>query len=631
METTLGSAQPPESAGPVATQANRIFTAPAGTGEAVTGRTLISLLDEACSLQNNPKAFNQRTAEGWQALSHKAFRSRAEHMALGLLDLGLERGDRVGMFVESDLSFCLADIACLTAGLVDVPVYLTHTDAAILHIMKESEAKALVVTNEDLLEQITPLLSQMPELKAVIMFEMPVKNLPILPEGVELKLYSDLEKRGVTIDKTDPERIKLLKAQIGADDLATLIYTSGTTGLPKGVMLTHENISSNAIAAMTGLSNFTPGEEVALSFLPLTHIFARTLQYCMIWFGAAVYFSHPDRLSDDLKDVQPTFFASVPRVLEKAYEKILAKGAELSGTKKKLFDWALHLAQNYDVESPHSGLDAVKLKVADALVLSKWRAALGGKVHTVVVGGAAMRPDLVNTLGGAGIQILQGYGLTETSPVIAFNRPGRNRAGTVGEVLAGAEVKISDEGEILSRGPHIMRGYYQQPEKTAEVIKDGWFHTGDMGEMDSGGYLKITGRIKNLFKLSTGKYVMPQPLEDRLEAHSLIATALVVGEGEKYCSAVIFANPELCKTKAELEPQVEQLKTLVQEANKDLPHWSNIKRVAFIAAELTPENGLLTPKLSVKRSVVLRKYAAYVERLYDKHDDKLPEGAVFSI
>ena len=619
----------PDSAKPA--QMGRIVSAPAGTGEAVTGRTLTSLLDEACSMRDNPRAFNQRTNEGWQALSLSKFRSKSERMALGLLELGLSRGDRVGMFVESDVSFCLADMACLTAGLVDVPIYLTHNDSAIKHIMTESEAKALVVSNEDLLARILPLLPDLPLLKSVIMYEVPVKSLPTLPQGVSFQMYDEVEKRGKAVHKANEGKLESLKSQIQADDLATLIYTSGTTGLPKGVMLSHENISSNAIGSITGLSNFKAGEEVTLAFLPLTHIFARTLHYCMMWFGSAVYFSHPDRISEDLKDVKPTFFAAVPRVLEKAYEKILAKGAELDGVKKTLFDWALTLAQAYKVQSPPSGFDAVKLKVADTLILSKWREALGGRVHTVVVGGAAMRPDLINILGAAGIQILQGYGLTETSPTISFNRPGRNRPGTVGEAAAGVDMRIGDSGEILARGPNIMKGYYKAEDKTAEVMDGEWFRTGDMGEITEDGYLKITGRIKNLFKLSTGKYVMPQPLEDKLESHTLISTALVVGEGEKYCGVVIFANPEVCRDKTSLDAQLTDVKAFVADANADLPHWSNIKKVAFIAAELTPENGLLTPKMSVKRNVVLKKYSDYVETMYDKNAAELTEGVIFSL
>ena len=623
------SSAPAATVNPAKRQPGPIFSGP--KNDKVLGRTLTSLLDEACSMRDNPKGLNQRTADGWVSLSMSKFRSKSERMALGLLELGLKRGERVGMFVESDLSFCLADMACLTAGLVDVPIYLTHTDSAIKHIMNESEAKAIVVSNEDLLEQLSPLLAELPLLETVIMYETPVKSLPTLPQGMKFRLYSELEERGKELEKGDSSRIEALKAQITPDDLATLIYTSGTTGLPKGVMLTHENISSNAIASMTGLSNFRPGEETTLSFLPLTHIFARTLQYCMLWFGSAIYYSHPDKLSDDLKDVKPTFFAAVPRVLEKAYEKILAKGAELSGVKKTLFDWALGLAQAYDVQNPPTGMDAVKLKIADKLVLSKWREALGGRVHTVVVGGAAMRPDLINILGAAGMQILQGYGLTETSPTISFNHPGRNHPGTVGEAVAGVDMRISADGEIMTRGPSVMQGYYKAPEKTAEVLQDGWFRTGDMGEITDDGFLKITGRIKNLFKLSTGKYVMPQPLEDGLESHALISTALVVGEGEKYCSVVIFANPEMCKSKASLDAHVEDVKAFVAAANQDLPHWSNIKKVAFIAAELTPENGLLTPKLSVKRSVVLKKYADYVETMYDKNEAELADGVIVSL
>ncbi len=606
----------------------KVYTAPAGTGELVLGRSLVSLLDEACTRNPNPKAFNQRLNNSWQPLSTTEFRGRSEHLALGLTELGLEHGDRVGFFTHSDLSFCLADMACLMAGLVDVPIYLTHTPAAIKHILNQSEAKALIVSDSRLLADIRPLLTDTPALKTVILYETPSEQVS-LPEGIALSTVQELEAIGTRIMHEDPEQIHDLKQQVQASDLATLIYTSGTTGMPKGVMLTHENVSTNVIAAITGLTTFGRGDsETAISFLPLTHIFARTLQYALMWCGTSIYFSTPDEMRDHLKEVRPTFFAAVPRVLEKAYDRILATGSSLTGLKSKLFNWALALAQSYDITKPPSGWEGFKHWLADRIVLSKWRDGLGGQIKTIIVGGAAMRADLVNTFGAAKIEILQGYGLTETSPVISFNRPGRNRPGTVGEVLAGVEVMISEQDEILSRGPHIMQGYYQEPEKTAEVMGEGgWFHTGDMGEVVDG-FLKITGRIKNLFKLSTGKYVMPQPLEEVLESDTLVSAALILGDNEKFCSALIFPNPELGPL---TETHKAQLKALVQAANQDQPHWSSIKRVAVIAEELTPDNGLLTPKLSVKRHEVLKRFAPFVTALYSGEKSDFDNGYIIDI
>ena len=606
----------------------QVYTAPADTGDVQLGRTLVSLLDEVCEYYPNPKALNQRTEAGWVALSSHDFRSRSQHLALGLLELNLQRGDRVGLYTHSDVSFCLGDMACLTAGLVDVPIYLTHPADAIKHILNEAECRVLICSDETLLADIAP---HLPDtgVDTVVLWAEPDATLDL--PGIALHTFAELETTGERLLAETPDRLEMLRAQTSADDVATLIYTSGTTGKPKGVVLTHENISMNAVASITGLTGFEPGEEVALSFLPLTHIFARTLHYSMMWYGAAVYFSEPDRLGEDLRDVKPTFFASVPRVLEKAFERILSAGQALTGVKRTLFDKALDLARRYDAEVEPSGLYALQLGVADRLVLSKWREALGGNVRKVIVGGAALRGDLVNVFGAAGLEVLQGYGLTETSPVITYNRPNHNKPGTVGLPLAGVEVKLSADGEIMTRGSHVMQGYYKLPDKTAEVLDDaGWFRTGDLGSFDEDGFLRITGRVKNLFKLSTGKYVMPQPLEETLESHSLVSTALVTGEGEKFCTALLFLEPEALKSLADTSGQEAlthdavqaQLKQLVAEANETMPHWSNVKKVALLLDELSIENGLLTPKMSVKRPKVLEAYEDVVTALYGRTDAK---------
>ena len=612
--------------------AEKIYTAPENSGLVVLGRSLVSLLEEAVKNYPNPSAFNQRKETGWQSLSNTEFLQRAEYLALAFHDLGLSKGERVAFYTHSDLSFCLPDMACLIAGLVDVPIYLTHPASAIRHILQESEAKALLVSDLKLLEEIRPVLTEVPALKYIILVETGSEQ-PNLPELLSM---TELEQRGQAIYEKDSEKIKLLKASIRATDLATLLYTSGTTGMPKGVMLTHENISSNVIAALSGMTSLQKGQaETAISFLPLTHIFARALHSGLMWYGISVYFSDPERLREDLKEVRPTYFAAVPRVLEKAFERILATGSSLSGLKRNLFDWSMELARQYDVSKEASGFFALQLKIADRLVFSKWREALGGRIQHISVGGAALRADLTNAFGAAGINLLQGYGLTETSPVVSFNRSGRNKAGTVGEVLAGVEVKLSPEKEIWVRGPNIMQGYYKNPEQTAEVLQDGWFRTGDLGEFSEDGYLKITGRLKNLFKLSTGKYVMPQPLEERLEAEPLISHALVLGENEKYCAALVFINKEMFKSDdpvALKQSEVDdQLKAMLQRTNEDMPPWSSLKKVALILDELTIDNNMLTPKMSVKRNLVIEKYQDYIDALFDRHDAELSRGIILDI
>jgi long-chain acyl-CoA synthetase len=613
-----------------------VYTAPPNSGTLELGRTLPSLLDEACERNPNPKAFNQRTSDGWASLSTEAFRKEAEELAAGFVELGLRPGDRVAFYTHSDLSFCLSDMACLTVGLVSVPIYLTHGEKAIRHILNESGAKVLVVSDELLLDELEPLLEACEALKAVVVYAGSER------EAVgELPVYSAHALRELGRAPSESTTFATLKASVAPSALATIIYTSGTTGLPKGVMLTHENISANAIAAFSGMKALGRGEqETALSFLPLTHIFARTLQYGLMHYGISVFYSDPERIREDFRAVRPTLFAAVPRVLEKAFERILEVGRSLSGVKRRLFDWALALAERYDVERPPSGLEQFKLRLADKLVLSKWREALGGRVRYVIVGGAALRPELVNLFGAAGIQVLQGYGLTETSPIISYNRPGRNKPGTVGELLPGVEVKLADDGEILTRGPHVMQGYYRNEEATkAAFTEDGWFKTGDLGKMTDDGYLVITGRKKNLFKLSTGKFVMPQPLEQALESEALVDHALVVGEGEKFCAALLFVNPEALAAhtskagKAALEaPEVQQtLKEAVVKANRELPAWSRVKRAAVVVGELTVANEALTPTLKLRRQAVQVRYQPYLGALYGREGGRLSEGVILDI
>lgn len=594
-----------------------VHTAPNRAGRVILGRTLPSLLDEACTNNPNPKAFNELTTTGWQSVSSEDFRARAEALALALRELGLAAGERVAFFTYSDLSFCLPDMACLMAGLVSVPIYLTQSADAVRFILQETEARVLIVSDASLLATVVPLLGGT-AVRTLIIRDPGTQQTVQSPEMALVSLGTLLE-RGAARLKASPDAAKTLRQKVQADDLATIIYTSGTTGTPKGVMLTHENISSNVMAAFTGIPELKRGQETALSFLPLTHIFARTLHYGYLAWGTAVYFTTPDKLREHLKEVRPTTFATVPRVLERVYESILKAGAELSGVQKPIFDWAMALARRYEPsKDPGSGglsstLYSTQHRAAAKLVFDKWREAMGGRLGLVIVGGAALRPELVRVFGAAGVAVLQGYGLTETSPIIAYNRPRRNRPGTVGELLPGTEVKFSKSGELLVRGPQVMRGYFNNPEATAQALDpDGWFHTGDLGEISEDGFLTITGRSKNVFKLSTGKFVMPQPLEAALEASPHIEHALVVGEGEKYCAALLFLAPG--RNPEELE---DELLRVAQEANRALPEWSQAKRALLLSDTLSTENNLLTPTLKVKRKQVLERYRAQVAALFE--------------
>ena len=603
----------------------RTFRAPAGSSELVLGKTLVSLLDEAVELNSNPKAFNQLRGGEWRSLSTQEFRSQAEALALGLKAIGMSKGDRVAFFCQNDISFTLPDMACLMAGLVTVPIYLTHSMANIRHILAESETRVLVVTDTALLEKIGPVLPDT-SINFVVVMEGDAPE--EAPAGVATVTASELIERGRGAATSDPGVTEELRQALSADDLATLIYTSGTTGAPKGVMLTHENISCNAIAAFTGLAGYKRGaEETVLSFLPLTHIFARTLQYGCMWLGNTIYYSDADSLREHFREVRPTMMATVPRVLEKAYERIMQAGSELDGLKRRIFDWSLRLARRYRVGQEPKGTEALSMRIADKLVLSKWREALGGRMRFVIVGAAPLRSELVNLFGAAGVNILQGYGLTETSPVISFNRPDDNRPGTVGPPIAGVEVATTAEGELLTRGPHVMQGYYKRDDASREVMEGGWFHTGDLAEIDDDGFITITGRIKNLFKLSTGKYVMPQPVEQQLEAEPLIEHAVVLGEGEKYCAALLFINEEALHgmfpgrsvqtTQLLSEPQLhERIRTSLAGANEGLPGWSCVKRVILTVGEVSVDNELLTPTLKLRREPALKAYDGAIDSLY---------------
>lgn len=616
-----------------------IHTAPSDAGDVALGQTLPELLYDACEAYENPRALNQPTGNRWEPLSLEQFRVQSEEAALGLLDLGLERGDRVALLLESDVPFCIMDMGCLLAGLIDVPLYLSSSADQMTYVAEHSEAKALAVANPKRLEQAAEILPNLPEIETVILCDPgdePVNS--TLPDRVDLITLDEVRARGRGATNDRSGDIQQLRDQIDADDLATIIYTSGTTGRPKGVMLSHENISSNATNSVGELGNFKTGAdgEVILSFLPLTHVFARMLQYAFMMRGVSIYFTHPDDLVDVLPKVRPTAFASVPRVLEKVYAGIRKKIMGMEGLQRTIGEWALDLAQQYKMDESMSMGYEMKRAVADRLVFKKWRAALGGRVKWVVVGGAALQPDLANTLAAAGITTIQGYGLTETSPVISFTRPHRNKPGTVGEPIPGVEVRIADDGEILTRGPHVMQGYYKRSDKTDEVLtEDGWFHTGDVGEVDDEGFLKITDRKKDLFKLSTGKYVMPQPIENQLGSQPLVDKAVVVGSDRKFCAALIFPTEDQVRAEAEerdLDPNlsfkevlntpeiIEAFRSLVMEANEGLDHWATVKRFALVPDELTIESGLLTPTLKVKRPQIQKTFCTEIDALYYEED-----------
>ena len=609
----------------------QIHTAPSTSkGQVVLGKTLPAMLDEAVEKHPNPRAFNQPDGDGWRSTSNADFRDAADEIAVGLLESGIERGDRVAFFMNSDLYFQMMDFGTLVAGVVNVPLYTTYAPENLVYVATHAEAKAVAISNREMLENYAGWADQLPDVSLVILAEGSFDGVA-LPDGQRTMTLDDLRAAGRTAIADAPNRPDELRDQIEASDLATLIYTSGTTGRPKGVMLTHENISSNAITAISGFGVLGHQEEVVLNFLPMTHIYARTLTLANAGYGHTLYYSDPDRLVADLPNVRPTFFATVPRVLEKVFDKVSLGVQEAEGAKKKIGSWALGRAVEFDVSKPPSGLDGIAHGLADKLVYSKLREKLGlTRIKAVTSGGAALRADLARAFNGFGIPVYEGYGLTETSPVIANNVPGSNRPGTVGPPIAGVEVAIAEDGEILSRGPNTMRGYYKAQDKTDEVIdSDGWFHTGDIGEFSPDGFLKITDRKKALFKLSTGKYVIPQPIENALTESPLIEQAVVVGNSQKFTTALIFPNMEALPVWARnndvaatgdallKDPKVHaEFERLVAEANSGMDHWSQVQRFRLVPETMTVENEMLTPTMKVKRGAVNKHYDSDIDAMY---------------
>ncbi|EKQ70474.1 AMP-forming long-chain acyl-CoA synthetase [Leptolyngbyaceae cyanobacterium JSC-12] len=651
------------------------------------GRSLPLLLDAACNQTPNKQALNQWRDRQWQSLSNQDFRKTAEEVALGLLTLGLERGDRIAFVMHSDTSFCIADMGSLLAGLVNVPIDLTQTIENILFILEHTQATVLIVSNVDLLYQISPYLEETSTLKTVIVAEVPddweqvrhgVKQeadrqdkntqggqkveshaleeclqvpqflndspleqpcpLAVVPPSIQLFSLTEIQEQGRR--GWSEEQVQQLRTAIAPGDLATILYIASETKRPRGVMLTHENISAAILAAFSSYPDLNTGnQEVALMFLPLTHIFARAFLYGHLAYGHSIYFSDPNHVVKHLKTVKPTILITVPRLIEKVYERILEQGRRLSKFDRAVFYWALKLATRYEIGMPMQRLYALQLKLADRLVFAKWRAIFGDRMKALICGGAALRADLTQIFTAAGVPLLQGYGLTETSAVVCYNRGEYNRAGTVGLPIPGVKLAIAADGEVLVKSPYIMQGYYRDPDATKRTIINGWLHTGDLGKLSPDGFLTLTGVKKNLFKLSTGKYVSPLPLEQELNQSPLVAQAVAVGANHKFCGMLIF--PNLAALQAEIQPLEIDLsqaiwlqhpciqalyQALIDTANCHLPYWSTVRKFKLINAEFTLENGLLNPDGTLNRVNILEIFAREIANLYEHDADRGSEG-----
>jgi long-chain acyl-CoA synthetase len=556
----------------------------------------------------------------WVKYSIDDFINTANEISRGLISLDIKKDDKVAIMSPNRPEWNFCDFGIMQIGATQVPMYPTLAENDIRFILNDAEIKIIFVSDLELYQKVNVIKTEANLNLKIYTFDQ--------VDGVEH--WSVVQKLGQQHSGIDLEP---LKAAITSDDLLTLIYTSGTTGTPKGVMLTHGNLISNVMLS----SNLYPSEvRRALSFLPLSHIFERMVIYMYLYLGISTYYAESmETIVDNLKEVKPHCFTTVPRLLEKIYDRIVSKGHELTGVKKSLFFWALKLAHNYEMDGANGAFYEFQLKIARKLIFIKWREALGGEILTIISGGAALQERLARVFWGADIKVLEGYGLTETSPVIAVNGPypGQTKFGTVGKVLANLEVKIAQDGEILVKGPSVMKGYYKRPDATEEAFTEGWFHTGDIGEFKSG-FLAITDRKKEVFKTAGGKYVAPQVLENKFKESIYIEQIMIVGENKKFPSALIVPNFEKLADWAtkngieETSPQAliknkavcDKIWIEIDKLNAAFGNWERVKKFALLAQEFTIDGGELTPKLSLKRKVILAKNADIIERIYANSD-----------
>jgi long-chain acyl-CoA synthetase len=585
------------------------------------------LILAAVSRHNKEDALNYRADGKWHNIPAAAFVERVKHVALGLSGLGVRPGDRIALLSENRPEWSVADLAILSLGAINVPIYTTQALDQVEYILSDSGAKAMFISTRRLYKHVQPVLEKR-SLEYLIFFDSEVAE--DIEHGIDL---DTLEQRGKELAQQRPGAFEAYLQSVRPEDLATIIYTSGTTGEPKGVMLTHNNFMSNVISIGKGLP--IGPTDVALSVLPLSHIFERDGFYVFCYCGVSVYYSASmEQVGENLREVAPTVMTAVPRLFEKVYHRIIKKGMAEKGYKKSIFMRSLAVGQRYgelkDKRKWVSPPLGIKQKLASKLVFSKWREGVGGRLRYFVSGGAPLSPTLSYSYLAAGIPILQGYGATETC-IVSANRPGNNHVGSVGIPFEGIEIKIADDGEILVRGPNVMRGYYGQPEATAAVLKDGWFYTGDVGHLEKNGHLYITDRKKDLFKLSNGKYIAPQLIESLLKESEFVSQVVVLGTGRKQPVALIVpeweslkqalaeAGEEVSKDREALSKDPAAIKMVQKDIARltaELADYERIRRVALLPNEFTIDGGELTPTLKVKRKVIDERYGDLIEELY---------------
>jgi long-chain acyl-CoA synthetase len=559
----------------------------------------------------------------WVKTSTKEYLEKANALSRGLLRLGVNKNDKIAIISSTNRTeWHITDIGILQTGVQTVPMYPTITSEDYEYILNHSESSYCFVSDQEVYDKLIAVKKNIPNLKEIFSYNT-IKGCKNWQEILELGA-----------DESNQDVVEDRKNNVATTDLATIIYTSGTTGKPKGVMLTHQNIVSDVLMSAPRVP-LRAGSTRALSFLPICHIFERMLTYLYQYYGISIYFAESiEKISDNLKEVHPHVMSVVPRLLEKVYDKIYAKGADLTGVKKKLFFWALDLGMNYKPYKENGFFYEFKLKIARKLIFSKWQEALGGELELLVSGSAALQPRLTKVFTAAGIPVMEGYGLTETSPVISVNdmRNKGFRAGTVGKVLDGVEVKIAEDGEILCKGPNVMLGYYKDEAQSNEVLKDGYFHTGDIGEFDNEGFLKITDRKKEMFKTSGGKYVAPQLLENTFKQSRFIEQVMVIGDGEKMPAAFIQPSFDFIKEwglkhpEAKLGTTNEAIitnPTLIKRIQEEIEHynerfgsWEKVKRFELTPDVWSIDGGHLTPTMKLKRKVIKEKYNDLYTKIY---------------
>ena len=572
---------------------------------------------------NIPDALATKVNGEWEKTSTEEYVKKANAISRALLRLGLQKNDKIAVISSNNRSeWHIMDIGILQTGAQNVPVYPTITEEDYEYILNHSEVSYCFVSDEEVLNKVNAIKANVPKLKEVYSFN----------EISGCKNWNELLELGK--DESNQNEVEERKNNVDPLELATIIYTSGTTGRPKGVMLSHNNIVSNVLNSASRIP-FEAGKSKALSFLPICHIYERMVTYIYQFYGVAIYFGESiEKISDNVKEVQPNVMTGVPRLIEKVYEKIIAKGSELTGIKKKLFFWAVSVGLRYEPDNANGWWYGVQLALARKLIFSKWKAGLGGKLDLIVNGSAALQPRLARVFAAAEIYVMEGYGLSETSPVISVNdtRNGGFKIGTAGKIIDNVEVKIAEDGEILCKGPNVMMGYYKDEEKTKEAIIDGYFHTGDIGQVDADGFLKITDRKKEMFKTSGGKYIAPQLIENAMKQSRFIAEIMVIGDGEKLPAAFIQPDFEFVKSWAKKKGiSIKSNEELVE--NKDVRarfqeeingintkfgHWEQIKKFELTPDVWSIDGGHLTPTMKLKRKSIMEIYKKLYDTIYKK-------------